>query len=484
MWHRPTRRRVATSIAAALPGRADGRSRGRRPHAAARLVGRPGRRLGAPRDLSDRARPAASGSTLRPEAGRAPRRRPLRVRRPPRHRVDPGRAVLRPPLCRRGPSRQQPDRRPPPRLDPTGPTHTPSSTVRARCGPRTRPRSRRRRCDWLRSSRPSRRRRDGRRTPRNATAEPRSGYARHHGVRPGSTTARWRRGARTSRRTATSSTALERDLAEHGLTLGDYQVLVYLSEADDGSMRMCDLADVLQLSPSGLTRRLDGLVASEHVVRRPSPHDGRVMMAVLTDAGRDLLTGTAPHHVASVRRHIFDHLTAEQVDAMASIFEAISAGLAAPSSRPATSPEPAATMTTLPRGFTQHVANIGIKDDTDDFVVVTAERPVPCAALFTKSRFAGPSVILSRDHVSNGRGAGGGRDLEELQRGDRASWSRRRRRGRRRRRRPARVPTPLTSWSRRPVSSVGATRSTGSGPGSLRCRRRRPAPTPSLRRRA
>jgi DNA-binding MarR family transcriptional regulator len=125
------------------------------------------------------------------------------------------------------------------------------------------------------------------------------------------------------------SAALERDLAEHGLTLGDYQVLVYLSEADDDSMRMCDLADALQLSPSGLTRRLDGLVSSEHVVRRPSPHDGRVMMAVLTDAGRNLLTRTAPHHVQSVRRHIFDHLTSEQVDAMASIFDAISAGLAA-----------------------------------------------------------------------------------------------------------------------------------------------------------
>ena len=125
------------------------------------------------------------------------------------------------------------------------------------------------------------------------------------------------------------SAALERDLAEHGLTLGDYQVLVYLSEAEDDSMRMCDLADALQLSPSGLTRRLDGLVGTEHVTRRPSSLDGRVMMAVLTDAGRELLTRTAPHHVRSVRRHIFDHLTEEQVDAMASIFEAIAAGLAA-----------------------------------------------------------------------------------------------------------------------------------------------------------
>jgi DNA-binding MarR family transcriptional regulator len=130
------------------------------------------------------------------------------------------------------------------------------------------------------------------------------------------------------------SAALERDLAERGVTLGDYQVLVYLAEADDDSMRMCDLADVLQLSPSGLTRRLDGLVTSRHVTRRPSTNDGRVMMAVLTDAGRELLERTAPHHVASVRRRIFDHLTAEQVDAMASIFEAISAGLAGADENP------------------------------------------------------------------------------------------------------------------------------------------------------
>ena len=60
-------------------------------------------------------------------------------------------------------------------------------------------------------------------------------------------------------------------------------------------------------------------------------------------------------------------------------------------------------MTILPRGFTQHVANIGIKDDTDDFVVVTADRAVPCAALFTRSRFAGPSVTISRANVADGR---------------------------------------------------------------------------------
>ncbi len=121
--------------------------------------------------------------------------------------------------------------------------------------------------------------------------------------------------------------ALERDLAPHGLTLGDYQVLVYLSEADDHRLRMRDLAEMLQLSPSGLTRRLDGLVGSGHVERQPSSEDGRVMMAVLTDAGYDLLATTAPHHVGSVRRHLFDRLDRDQICVLGDIFESIADGL-------------------------------------------------------------------------------------------------------------------------------------------------------------
>jgi glutamate N-acetyltransferase / amino-acid N-acetyltransferase len=56
----------------------------------------------------------------------------------------------------------------------------------------------------------------------------------------------------------------------------------------------------------------------------------------------------------------------------------------------------------LPQGFRTHVANIGIKDDTDDLVIVAADRPVAVAAMFTKSRFAGPSVTLSQRHVASG----------------------------------------------------------------------------------
>lgn len=125
--------------------------------------------------------------------------------------------------------------------------------------------------------------------------------------------------------------AIAGDLDEHGLTLGDYQVLVYLSEAEEQSMRMCDLADILQLSPSGLTRRLDGLVADGYVARESCPDDRRVMRGTLTPSGRELLERTAPHHVSSVRRRLFDHLDEDQVVAMTSIFTAIASGLAASS---------------------------------------------------------------------------------------------------------------------------------------------------------
>jgi glutamate N-acetyltransferase/amino-acid N-acetyltransferase len=64
-------------------------------------------------------------------------------------------------------------------------------------------------------------------------------------------------------------------------------------------------------------------------------------------------------------------------------------------------PEPSIVL--LPRGFSCHVANIGIKDDTDDFVVIAADAPCPAAAVFTRSRFAGPSVTISREHVADGR---------------------------------------------------------------------------------
>ena len=60
----------------------------------------------------------------------------------------------------------------------------------------------------------------------------------------------------------------------------------------------------------------------------------------------------------------------------------------------------------LPRGFTSYVTNIGIKDSSDDFTLVAATTTCTAAGVFTQSRFAGPSVIVSREHLVDGRARG------------------------------------------------------------------------------
>lgn len=122
--------------------------------------------------------------------------------------------------------------------------------------------------------------------------------------------------------------ALEEDVVPFGLTMGDYEVLVRLSERPDRRLRMCDLAGELRLSPSGLTRRLDGLVRAGLVVREPSPDDRRVMLAVLTDAGFARLEEAAPLHLEGVRRHFLDLLTRSEVTALASAFDKVRRHLA------------------------------------------------------------------------------------------------------------------------------------------------------------
>ncbi|MCB0216061.1 MAG: MarR family transcriptional regulator [Caldilineae bacterium] len=127
--------------------------------------------------------------------------------------------------------------------------------------------------------------------------------------------------------------ALDADLQEAGaLGLGDYQVLVYLSEAEGWSLRMCDLAARLHLSPSGLTRRIDGLVRRGFVVREPCESDRRVLLARLTEPGHAALAEAAPHHVESIRRHLLTPLSRAQVCALGEIFSRVGTALAPPPS--------------------------------------------------------------------------------------------------------------------------------------------------------
>ena len=90
--------------------------------------------------------------------------------------------------------------------------------------------------------------------------------------------------------------------AEHGLTINDYEVLLRLERADGRMMRRVDLAQQVLLTPSGITRLLEGLEASGLVDRAVCESDARVKYAHLTDAGYAKLRAAAKTHVAGIER--------------------------------------------------------------------------------------------------------------------------------------------------------------------------------------
>jgi DNA-binding MarR family transcriptional regulator len=112
----------------------------------------------------------------------------------------------------------------------------------------------------------------------------------------------------------------------HGLSLAEYEVLVALSDSD-GSLRMTELAQRMTLSPSGLTRRVDRLVARGLVTRRSCPSDGRGSLAALTAAGRADLRRAAPTHASGVRRYLVDPVSTAGLQPLADGLEAVDRAL-------------------------------------------------------------------------------------------------------------------------------------------------------------
>jgi len=89
-------------------------------------------------------------------------------------------------------------------------------------------------------------------------------------------------------------------VADHGLTLSDYGVLLQLAWAPDRRLRRVDLADRILLTASGITRLLDGLERSGFVERASCATDRRVVYAVLTDKGLAKLREAAATHVQQI----------------------------------------------------------------------------------------------------------------------------------------------------------------------------------------
>ena len=125
------------------------------------------------------------------------------------------------------------------------------------------------------------------------------------------------------RRSADLIDIITKDLEPFGLDGGDYQLLAMLSESPGRKMKMCDLAETLGLSRSGLTRRMEGVLKAKYVARVRDKNDRRAAFAQITEKGLTLIKKVAPHHVASVRRHMIDLLSPAEIAAFGSGFAKI-----------------------------------------------------------------------------------------------------------------------------------------------------------------
>ena len=122
---------------------------------------------------------------------------------------------------------------------------------------------------------------------------------------------------------------IARDLAkDSGLSEADYDVLSTLSETDGRRMRLSDLAAHMLWSKSRLSHHTARMQQRGLVVREDCADDGRGSWVVLTDAGMDVIVAAAPAHVASVRRHMIDLLSAEERAALASLSNRVADRLA------------------------------------------------------------------------------------------------------------------------------------------------------------
>jgi DNA-binding MarR family transcriptional regulator len=106
-----------------------------------------------------------------------------------------------------------------------------------------------------------------------------------------------------------------------------YQILAMLSEVPDRSLRMSELAAITQSSQSRLSHAVARLERKGWVRRKPCAEDRRSTFAQLTEEGFAALAAAAPGHVCTVRRHLFDRLTPEQVGQLREITRAVLSGL-------------------------------------------------------------------------------------------------------------------------------------------------------------
>ena len=123
------------------------------------------------------------------------------------------------------------------------------------------------------------------------------------------------------------SVGMERQLTEAGLSGADFQLLVPLSEAEDGGLRARDLGQVVGWDRSRLSHQVRRMEERGLVSRSDCADDARGTVVRITDAGRQVVESAAPGHVEWVRAGVFDALGDDDVDALTAIAQRVVARL-------------------------------------------------------------------------------------------------------------------------------------------------------------
>ena len=115
----------------------------------------------------------------------------------------------------------------------------------------------------------------------------------------------------------------------HDLSLGEYEILVRLSERQGRQMRMAQLADSLAHSRSRITHTVSRMEKAGLVERATSVEDGRGIVCRMTDEGYRVLEQAAPVHVTGVREYLVDLADPEDFAALGRVMNAVADGLIA-----------------------------------------------------------------------------------------------------------------------------------------------------------
>lgn len=116
--------------------------------------------------------------------------------------------------------------------------------------------------------------------------------------------------------------ALDAELDDaHGLPLTSYEVLIQLADAPERKMRMCDLADSVLLSRSGMSRLVDRLEREGLICRAACTNDARGAFACITADGLALLDQARPTHVAGIRRRFLAQFSEDELRVLGTFWD-------------------------------------------------------------------------------------------------------------------------------------------------------------------